>query len=54
MIASIARRYLAWRQQVEMRRELYNLTDRDLADMGISRSDIPRIVSQVAQGSEDE
>ena len=53
MLASIARRYLAWRQQVEMRRELYNLPDRDLADMCISRSDIPRVVSQIAQSSEE-
>jgi uncharacterized protein YjiS (DUF1127 family) len=54
MLASIARRYLAWREQVEMRRELSNLNDRELADIGISRSDIPRIVSQTMQNGADE
>jgi uncharacterized protein YjiS (DUF1127 family) len=54
MLASIARRYLAWRDQVDMRRELSNLTDRELADIGISRSDIPQIVSQIMQHREDE
>jgi uncharacterized protein YjiS (DUF1127 family) len=54
MLASIARRYLAWREQAEMRRELSNLSDRELADIGISRSDIPQIVSQVMQDREDE
>jgi uncharacterized protein YjiS (DUF1127 family) len=54
MLASIARRYLARREQVEMRRELSNLTDRELADIGISRSDIPQIVSQIMQDREDE
>jgi uncharacterized protein YjiS (DUF1127 family) len=54
MLASIARRYLAWREQVEMRHELSNLSDRELADVGISRSDIPRIVSQIMQNRADE
>ena len=54
MFPSIARRYLAWRQQVEMRRELYYLADRDLADMGISRSDILQVVSQIAQNSQED
>jgi hypothetical protein len=34
MLASIACRYLAWREQVEMRCQLSNLSDRELADMG--------------------
>ena len=54
MLALIARRYLAWREQVEMRRELSNLTDHELADIGISRSDIPQIVSQIMQDREEE
>jgi uncharacterized protein YjiS (DUF1127 family) len=49
MLALIARHYLAWREQAQMRRELSNMSDRELADMGISRSDIPQIVSQIMQ-----
>jgi uncharacterized protein YjiS (DUF1127 family) len=29
--------------------ELYNMSDRDLADIGISRSDIPRIAWEASQ-----
>ena len=32
-----------------MRRELSQLTDRDLADIGITRSDIDRIASREAR-----
>jgi len=33
----------AWRRYNTSLRELSNLSDRELADIGISRSDIPRI-----------
>jgi uncharacterized protein YjiS (DUF1127 family) len=54
MLALIARRYLAWKEQSQMRRELYNLTDRELADIGINRSEIPRIVLGCGRNSEEE
>jgi uncharacterized protein YjiS (DUF1127 family) len=54
MLALIARRYLACREQAQMRRELSNMSDRELADMGISRFDIPQIVSQIMQNCQDE
>ena len=43
MFTSIVRRYQAWRRCETMRRELSHLTDRELADIGITRSDIERI-----------
>jgi uncharacterized protein YjiS (DUF1127 family) len=45
MFTSIARHYQAWRRYEAVRRELSHLTDRELADIGISRSDIERIAS---------
>jgi uncharacterized protein YjiS (DUF1127 family) len=38
----------AWRRYNHSLRELTSLTDRELADIGISRSDIPRIAVQHA------
>jgi uncharacterized protein YjiS (DUF1127 family) len=49
MLTSIARLYQAWRRHEEVRRELSHLTDRELADIGITRSDIERIASEEAQ-----
>jgi uncharacterized protein YjiS (DUF1127 family) len=49
MFASIARRYQAWRRYETVRRELSHLTDRELADIGINRSDIDRIASGEAR-----
>jgi uncharacterized protein YjiS (DUF1127 family) len=46
MFGSIVRRYRAWKRREAMRHELLHLTDRELADIGISRSDIERVVSQ--------
>jgi uncharacterized protein YjiS (DUF1127 family) len=40
------RRYRAWKRCEAERRELMQLTDRDLADIGISRSEIDLVVSQ--------
>ena len=36
--------YREWKRREAMRRELLRLTDRELADVGISRTDIDRIV----------
>jgi uncharacterized protein YjiS (DUF1127 family) len=45
MFTFIARHYQAWRRYEAARRELSHLTDRELADIGISRSEIERIAS---------
>jgi uncharacterized protein YjiS (DUF1127 family) len=45
LITSIVRRYQAWRRYETVRRELSHLTDRELTDIGITRSDIERIAS---------
>jgi uncharacterized protein YjiS (DUF1127 family) len=45
MFTSIVRLYQAWRRHETARRELSHLTDRELADIGITRSDIERIAS---------
>jgi uncharacterized protein YjiS (DUF1127 family) len=45
MFPSIVRLYQAWRRHEAVRRELSQLTDRELADIGITRSDIERIAS---------
>jgi uncharacterized protein YjiS (DUF1127 family) len=50
MFTSIVRRYQAWRRHEAVRRELSHLTDRELADIGITRSDIERIASAEAHG----
>ena len=39
----------AWRRYNTSLRELYQLGDRELADIGITRSDIPRIAWDTAQ-----
>lgn len=43
MFASIARLLHAWKRYGAVRRELAGLSDRELADIGITRSDIERI-----------
>ena len=50
MLTSIVRRYQAWRRYETVRRELSHLTDRELADIGITRSDIDRNASGEARG----
>ena len=45
MLNSIISRYRAWKRREATRRELLHLTDRGLQDIGISRSDIDRILS---------
>ena len=48
MFTSIVRRYQAWRRYETVRHELSHVTDRELADIGITRSDIERIASREA------
>lgn len=45
MIASLTRLLQAWRRSGAVRRELSHLSDRELADIGITRSDIERVAS---------
>jgi uncharacterized protein YjiS (DUF1127 family) len=46
MLTSFIRLVRRWRQHAEAVRELAALNDRELADMGITRSDILRVVRQ--------
>lgn len=43
MFTSIARLLNEWKRYSEARKELAHLSDRELADIGITRSDIDRI-----------
>ena len=43
MVLSILSFLDSWRRYNKALRELYRLGDRELADIGITRSDIPRI-----------
>ncbi len=43
MFASIARLFDVWKRYGDAMQELSHLNDRELADIGITRSDIPRI-----------
>jgi uncharacterized protein YjiS (DUF1127 family) len=49
MFASIARLFHAWKRHAAVTQELSHLTDRELADIGITRSDIDRIAADHAQ-----
>jgi len=49
MFASITRFIHAWKRYGEVTRELSHLSDRELADIGITRSDIERIASDYAR-----
>jgi uncharacterized protein YjiS (DUF1127 family) len=46
MLTSFIRFVQNWRQYGETVRELSSLNDRELADLGISRSDIPQIARE--------
>jgi uncharacterized protein YjiS (DUF1127 family) len=37
-----------WQRYGEVRRELETYTDRELADMGLSRSDLPQVAREAA------
>jgi uncharacterized protein YjiS (DUF1127 family) len=43
--------YRAWRKYRETYNELMRLSSRDLADLGISRAEIPSIARQTAGGA---
>jgi uncharacterized protein YjiS (DUF1127 family) len=43
MLLSILSFFQAWKRYNKSLRELNSLGDRELADIGISRSDIPRV-----------
>jgi len=43
MLTSFIRYVQSWRQYGTTVRELSNLNDRELADLGITRSDIPHV-----------
>jgi uncharacterized protein YjiS (DUF1127 family) len=49
MLASIVRFLNAWRRYNRNLNELSRLGDRELADIGISRSDIPRVAMTAAE-----
>lgn len=49
MFTSIARLFHSWKRYGEAMQELSHLSDRDLADIGISRSDIQRIAWEHAR-----
>jgi len=49
MLVAIVNFLRAWRRYNQSLRELYQLGDRELADIGITRSDIPRIAWDSAQ-----
>jgi len=46
MFTTIARFFRAWRAYDNAMRELSYLSDRELADIGISRCDIPRLARE--------
>jgi len=48
MLLAIIRFLQSWRRYNASLRELYQLGDRELADIGITRSDIPRIAWDAA------
>ncbi len=49
MLSHLIRLFRAWRRYEASVRELNRLGDRELADIGISRSDIPRIAWENAR-----
>jgi uncharacterized protein YjiS (DUF1127 family) len=49
VLSHLVRLLRSWRRYNSSMSELYNMSDRDLADIGISRSDIPRIAWEASQ-----
>ena len=45
MMTTLARLFNEWKRSGAVRRELSHLSDRELADIGITRSDIDRIAT---------
>ena len=50
MLSHLVRAFRAWRRYEASLRELSRLGDRELADIGVSRSDIHRIAWETAPG----
>jgi uncharacterized protein YjiS (DUF1127 family) len=50
MLLSVIRFLHAWKRYGSAVQELSTLSDRELADIGITRSDIPRLAWEHAQG----
>jgi len=50
MLSHLVRAFRAWRRYEASLRELSRLGDRELADIGVSRSDIHRIAWETARG----
>jgi uncharacterized protein YjiS (DUF1127 family) len=50
MLVSIVRYLHAWKRYGVAVQELSHLSDRELADIGITRSDIPRVAWEHAHG----
>jgi uncharacterized protein YjiS (DUF1127 family) len=48
---SISEKLASWRRYRDAIRELSQLTDRELDDIGIRRGDIPFVAAQAAQGA---
>ena len=48
MLVAVFNFLQSWRRYNTSLRELYQLGDRELADIGISRSDIPRVAWDAA------
>jgi len=49
MFSNLRSRYVRWKKYSRTFSELQNLSDRDLADLGISRGDIPRIAREAVR-----
>lgn len=49
MLRNLRNRYIRWQKYSRTYSELQNLTDRDLADLGISRGDISRIAREAVR-----
>jgi uncharacterized protein YjiS (DUF1127 family) len=52
LIQILVTRYRRWSELREAQDELHAMTDRDLADIGINRSDIARLVREQQHGAE--
>jgi len=50
MLVPVVRYFHAWKRYGLAVRELSHLSDRELADIGITRSDIPRVAWEHAHG----
>lgn len=49
MFEVLKSRYTSWKRYSRTVQELESLSNRDLADLGISRSDIPRLAREAAR-----